>query len=106
MKLGIILIFGIVALSNVIFLLSFYQYLSFKKNIDGDYGPIFTQTENFVDQETADYKNFSSYDQIKSYSYIFAKQGIIHLKLSELFLNAGQKELADKELKKANMGKP
>lgn len=51
LKIVIVLIFSCFVASNIIFLYSFYQYLSFSKIINGDYGPIFSYTQELKNKK-------------------------------------------------------
>lgn len=87
-------------LSNLVFVTSFYRFLSAKQVIAGDYGPVFPKTREFVEKETLDYRLFPEYPLIKSYAYMFAKPEIIHARLGELFAQ-GNPQLATIEFEKA-----
>lgn len=97
--LSISILFVLVA-ANVIFISFFYQFLELKKDIKGDYGPIFLLTERFVQEETDDYKFLPYYGQLKSYAYIYATQKNFHSKLANFFLGKGEYDLAETEQEK------
>lgn len=87
--------------SNFIFIYYFYQFLNTKKIINGDYGPIYSVTKNFIDDQTKDYFVLPYYNELRPYAFVFAKPEIIHLKLAEFFLQKQQVTLALNELQKA-----
>lgn len=83
MILGYFLLFIV---SNILFLCFFYRFIGFKKQINGDYGPIYSLTKSFIDKETSNYNNLSYYQQLKSYAYIYAQSDNLHTKLGEFVL--------------------
>lgn len=91
LKISIIAYFLLFLISNITFLIFFYRFLSFKEQIEGDYGPIYSLTKRFIEKETSDYKNLSYYRQLKSYAYIYAQSKDFHTKLGEFFLDKGVK---------------
>lgn len=60
----------IIILINVIFLFSFYQFLSEKKVIQGDFGPIFSVTQKVAEEKLAGWKNSPEYNLIKADFYL------------------------------------
>lgn len=92
LKISIIAYFLIFLSSNITFLIFFYNFLANKKQIEGDYGPIYSLTKSFIEKETSDYKDLSYYRQLKSYAYIYAQSKDFHTKLGEFLLDKGQNE--------------
>lgn len=86
--------------ANIIFVFSFNQYLSFAKIIDGDYGPIFSLSNQVVKNELKDYRNVSYYNELESFAYIFSGKNDFHLKLAEFFKLKDNETFAAAELKK------
>lgn len=84
-KVGITLFFSVLIIVNILFEITFYRYLSIYKIGKGDYGPIFSQTEEFVNKQIYGYQLLPYYDELKSYSYIFAQSPDFHKKLGEYF---------------------
>lgn len=97
----IIILFLVTLVANIIFLLSFNNFLSIKKDIDGDYGQIYSQTEIFLNNELKDYEKLKYFDQLQSYAYIYAQTKDFHSKLRDFFLYKAENDLADLELRKA-----
>lgn len=86
MKISVILIFIMFILANIVFLFSFYQYLSFAKIINGDYGPIFSLTKQSVDKEIGKYKQAAYYNELESYAYVYYGSKDFQNKLNEFFV--------------------
>lgn len=95
------LVFTFFIIANITFLILFYRFISSQKIIEGDYGPILSVTEAFVQNNTNEYKNLPFYGELKSYAYIYPKPQKIHTKLSEFFLDKGFKDSAVKEYNKS-----
>lgn len=55
---------------NIIFGISFYQFLSKRQNIQGDYGPIYRITKQLADEKLSQYKDNPNYQLIRSEFYI------------------------------------
>ena len=87
--------------TNIIFTQSLYGFLSSKQTINGDFGTIFPNTREFVEDQVKDYRLLKDYELIKSYAFMFAKPEIIHGKLGELFIRGGNANLSIAEFKKA-----
>lgn len=100
LRASIITYFLLFLASNLAFLIFFYNFLAVKKQIDGDYGPIYSLTKSLIEKETNEYKNLPYYSQLKSYAYIYAESKNLHTKLGEFFLEKGETELAVKEFQK------
>lgn len=100
-QVSIILLFSFFIIVNIIFLVFFYTFLSTQKIIEGDYGPIFSVTENFIQENTKDYKKLPIYNELLSYAYIYPKPETVHSKLNEFFLTHGLNDLAAKEYNKS-----
>lgn len=100
LKTSIIVYFLLIIVSNITFLITFYRFLGLRKLIEGDYGPIYSVTKNFIEKETSDYKSLPYYDQLISFAYIYAQSKNLHSKLGEFFLEKGNFELATREFKK------
>lgn len=94
-------LFSFFIIANIIFLVIFYKFLSTQKIIEGDYGPIFSVTKNYIQENTKDYKNLPIYNELLSYAYTNTKPETIHSKLSEFFLTQGLDDLAAKEYNKS-----
>lgn len=86
---------------NFIFVYSFFQYLSMKKNINGDYGTIFIKTKEYVQEQTSSYVFLPNFPYLKSYIYMFPNPEIIHAKLGEYFMQKNYPDFAITEFKKA-----
>ena len=69
----VLLIFLIILISNIIFEIFFYKFLSEKKTIQGYYGPIFKITKEFVENKLAPYKDLPNFERIKIYGYVFSQ---------------------------------
>lgn len=100
LRASIITYFLLFLASNIAFLILFDNFLAVKKQIDGDYGPVYSVTKSLIEKETSDYQNLSYYRQLKSYAYIYAQSKDFHSKLGEFFLYKGEFDLAEKESKK------
>lgn len=100
-KLVILAIYIIFVSANLLFMIYFYTFLSHKKTIVGDYGPIFPVTKHFVESQTSKYKSLDDYQQIKYYAYLYATTPLYHAKLGEYFAQSLQPDLAVQEFKKA-----
>lgn len=102
----IITVITFLIIINFIFIFSFYNFLALKKNINGDYGPIYSETEKYLNEETKQYALLPYFDELKVYAGVFAKPEIIHGKLAEFFLQKGQINLATLEYQKALVNNP
>lgn len=100
LRISVIVYFSILLISNITFLSFFYRFLDSQKRIDGDYGPIFSISRNFIEQQTDEYRNLPYYRELISYAYIYAQSDKLHPKLGEFFLEKGDKELAAEESKR------
>ena len=96
--LGIFVIFQIV---NVIFNLSFYQFIKTKQVINGDYGPVFAKTKEYVEGQIEPYTNLPFYGELKAYSYVYNKPQHLNMKLGEYLAKKGVPDLAVLEFEKA-----
>ena len=92
--------FSIFIAANILFNYFFNNFLELKKGTEGDYGPIYSLTQSFIEKETERYKDLSYYPQLQSYAYIYAQSKNLHPKLGEFFLEKGDFELAKKELQR------
>lgn len=86
--------------ANILYEVNFYKFLSIKKNIARPYGPIFSLTQKFIEEQTKPYMLLPFYDELKNYAYVFAYPPAIHPKLGEYFLQRKQVDLAIEEFKK------
>ena len=75
--------------------------MSNKKIIDGDYGPIYSETQKLVDEQTSKYSQLSNFTELKNYTYMFAGPKIINAKLGEYFAQVGQVNFATDEFQKS-----
>lgn len=100
LKTLILAYFLLFLISNITFLTFFYRFLDLQKNIEGDYGPVYSLTKSFIEKETSSYNSLSYYNQLKSYAYIYAGSNNLHSKLGEFFLEKGNPELAIQEFKR------
>lgn len=100
LRASIMIYFLLFFASNIAFLIFFYNFLAVKKQIDGDYGPIYSLTKSLIEKQTNEYKNLPYYGQLKSYAYIYAESNNLHAKLGEFFLEKGETELSIKEFQK------
>ncbi|MBI2018513.1 hypothetical protein HYS96_02290 [Candidatus Daviesbacteria bacterium] len=100
LRASIITYFLLFLASNIAFLIFFNNFLAVKKQIDGDYGPVYSVTKSFIEKETSDYKSLPYYQFLKSYAYMYAQSKNFHTKLGEFFLEKGEYDLAAQELKK------
>lgn len=100
-KIGMIILYLVILTADIVFLLSFNNFLSIKKDIDGDYGQIYVQTEIFVNDEIKDYKKLDYYDQLKNYAYIYAQSENFHSKLRDFFIYKAENDLVNLESQKA-----
>ncbi|MFH0936768.1 MAG: hypothetical protein V1808_00535 [Candidatus Daviesbacteria bacterium] len=101
LKYLVLSIFIILILINLIFESYFYQFLASKKDIKGNFGPIYPLTRDFVSKKLAPYSFFPDYEELRSYAYVFAKPEILHPKLGEYFLQKKQITFATLEFQKA-----
>lgn len=99
-KVGIIILFLVILTADIIFLLSFNNFLSIKKNIDGDYGPIFSYTQQIIENEIKQYSNLPYYFELQSFAYVYQKSADFHYKLALFFLKRGNVDLWEIEIKK------
>lgn len=104
LKISVIAYFLLFLISNISFLTYFYNFLEFKKQIDGDYGPIYSVTKNLIDKQLSLYQNLSYYPKLKSYALIYAQSPDFHQKLGEFFISSGETDLAEIEFSKAKAG--
>lgn len=100
LKTAVMAYFLLVLISNIGFLTSFNHFLEVEKQIEGDYGSIYSVTKSFIEKETNDYKNLSYYHQLVSFAYIYSESNNLHSKLGEFFLEKGDTKLAAKEFQK------
>lgn len=97
----IILIFLFFFISKLIFTLLFFQFIEQKRDISGDYGPIFKLTNQTITQNIKQYIAEPDFNYIQQYSYVFINTPIFHQKLGEYFMNNEKSNLAVLEFQKA-----
>lgn len=100
-KIVIIGIFILILTTNFIFEFYFYKFLSVKKNIDGDYGPIFSKTKEYIGKETNQYLLLPYYSELKIYAYFYAYPQILHQKLGYFFMQKNNADFAILEFNKS-----
>lgn len=100
LQIVVILFFSSFIVSNIIFLYSFYRYLSLREIINGDYGPIFSYTQKIIDSEIKQYSNLPYYSELQTFSYVYQKSADFHYKLAMFFLKRGNVDLWEIEIKK------
>lgn len=100
-KTGIITLFSIFFFSKCFFTLQFFQFISQKQNISGDYGPVFKYTANIVNQNLQQYALLPQYEEIKQYGYIFINTPVFHQKLADYFISRQYSKYAIDEYQKA-----
>lgn len=100
LRASIMIYFLLFLASNIAFLIFFYNFLAIKKQIDGDYGPVYSLTKSLIEKQTNEYNNLPYYSQLKGYAYIYAESNNLHAKLGEFFLEKGETELVVKEFQK------
>lgn len=93
--------FGIILIANLVFNISFNNFLSYKQNIAGDYGPVFPLTKKYIQEQTSQYLFLPFYDELKSYGYMFAQTDFFHQKMGEYLLRKNLPQQAIEEFKKA-----
>lgn len=86
--------------ANVIFEGSFNHFLSAKKDIKGDYGPIFSQTKTLVEEKIGQYRQLPYYQELVIYSYLFAYSPQFHRQLGNFLVKKGRTDLAFEEFRK------
>lgn len=96
----VVLSFSSFIISNIIFLCSFYGFLSSREIIKGDYGPIFSYTQKNIDNEIKQYSNLPYYSELQSFAYVYQKSTDFHYKLGMFFLKRGNVDLWELEIKK------
>lgn len=98
----LIIFFFIISLSaNFIFDFSLFKFISIKQDIKGDYGNTFSLSQKIIEGYTQKYSFLPYYDQLKLYSYPYAKSSNIHKILGDYFIKTGHAELAITELLQA-----
>jgi len=97
--LGFLIIF-IFLFSNIFFETNFYLYLSQKQNINGDYGPVYSLTDNYINKQTENYIFLPYYEELKNYAAIFSQSNLLHQNLGSYFLNKNNTEQAKIEFEK------
>ena len=100
-QVGIITLFFLFFIAKFFFITQYFQFISQKQNIAGDYGPIFKYTENKVNQNLQQYTLLPQYDEIKKYSYIFINTPIFHPKMADYFITKNYPQYAIYEYKQA-----
>ncbi len=88
-------------LTGIVFESCFYIFLSQKKVVDGDYGPIFSVTKASVERETNPYKDQTFYDEAKAYAYLYPSPNVLHAKMGEYFAQKSEPYFAIDEYTKA-----
>jgi len=96
---GFLLIFVFIA-SNIYFETNLYAYLNAKQNINGDYGPIYSLTDTFINKQTESYILLPYYEELKNYALIFSNSSLLHQNLGNYLLNKGNYEAAKTEFEK------
>lgn len=96
-----IIIFVVFIATNIFFEYSFYNFLEQRKTINGDYGVIFSKTEELVKNSTQDYVFFPYYGNLKIYAYMFADKKILHGRIGYFLMQKGSINHAAKEFNKS-----
>lgn len=99
-KILVVAYFLLFVFSNIVFLALFYRFIDMKKQLAGDYGPIYAVTKSYIDMQTRDYQSLAYYQQLRSFASIFAQSPNMHSKMGEFFLEKGDVDLAVKEFNK------
>lgn len=73
----------ILIIANLIFNIVFFRFLSVQKIINGDYGPIYSETEKFVNRMTDPYALLPYYNELRSYAFVFANTNVFSERLNE-----------------------
>lgn len=92
-------LFSIFIIYLVIFNFTFFQVLKERKNIKGDYGPIYSVTKPFVEKITSPYIISPYYEELVAYSYMFSNPMIINGRIGYFFLEKNEIDLAIREFK-------
>lgn len=100
-KAGIIFLFLLFFIAKCFFVLQFFQFISQKQNIAGDYGPVYKYTANIVNQNLQQYELLPQYEEIKLYSLIFINTSVFHQKLADYFIDRKYLQFAISEYQKA-----
>lgn len=74
-------------LGNQIFTLNLFQFLQLKKDINGDYGPIFELTQQKTDQALKPHALVNN-NLLTHYTYLFVNTPHLHTKLGEFFIQS------------------
>lgn len=96
----IVFLFLVLVLLNIIFEFSFYNFLNKRQIINGDYGPIYSKTKEFINKETMPYLLLPEYNELKIYAYFYAYPQILNGRLGYFFMQKGRADLAVEEFKK------
>lgn len=100
-KLLVIFIFLLFFISKFFFSFQFFDYISKKQNISGDYGPIFGLTELRINQNLQPYLMISQFEEMKNYGYIFINTSVFHQKMGDYFISKNYAGYALSEYQKA-----
>lgn len=100
-KVAIIFIFLIFFISKFFFSFQFFDYISKKQNIAGDYGPVFKLTETIINQNLETYFMIPEYEEMKNYGYIFINTPVFHQKMGDYFISKNYTGYALSEYQKA-----
>lgn len=102
----IIFIFLLFFISKFFFTFAFFDYISKRQIIAGDYGPVFKLTENLINQLTGQYILLPDYEEMKNYGYIFINTSVFHQKMGDYFANKNYLNYAILEYQKAIKDNP
>lgn len=73
-------VFLLFFISKFFFMFQFFQYISQKQDISGDYGPVFKLTRENLNKNILQYILLPNYSEIEKYGYIFINTSIFHQK--------------------------
>lgn len=91
----------ILFVGNIIFEFTFYRFLSSQKNIQGDYGPIYSSTKTYMKDKLRPYLILPYYEELESYAYMFPHPQFLHSALGDFFIQKNDVSAAQEELSKA-----
>lgn len=102
---GFFLVF-VFLVSNIIFESYFYNYLRSKQQIAGDYGPTYSLSSYYLNDQLKSYIFLPYYQELRNYSFVFINGGLLHQNLGIFFVSKGNPEFAKLEFEKQLVSSP
>jgi len=94
-------LFLLIQLTHVIFMVSFFQFIQARQEINGDYGPIFTKTAAYIQSQVKQYETLPYYDELLAFAYVYKHPTHLNQQLGRYLALKGNLDAALDQFNKA-----